>query len=83
MKRSLLAAIMVAAGLVLMAAPGVAAPCDVEMLKVESRLQHVLDPGQRQAIEALLDQAKRALTLREPDRCMTDVKKAKQALRIR
>jgi len=83
MMRSLLAAITFAAGLVLIAAPGVAAPCDVEMLKVESRLQHVLDPGQRQVIEALLDQARRALTLREPDRCMMDVNKAKHALRMR
>ena len=81
--RSFLAASMVAAGLVLIAAPGVAAPCDVQILKVESRLQRVLDPGLRQAIESLLDQAKRALTLREPDRCMADVNKAKHALRMK
>ncbi|HYB56948.1 MAG TPA: hypothetical protein VEK12_12300 [Alphaproteobacteria bacterium] len=83
MMRSFLAASMVAAGLVLIAAPGVAAPCDVQILKVESRLQRVLDPGLRQAIESLLDQAKRALTLREPDRCMADVNKAKHALRMK
>jgi hypothetical protein len=81
--RSLLAASMFAAGLVSIAVPGLAAPCDVEMQKVESRLQRDLDPGQRQVIEALLDQARRALTLREPDRCMMDVKKAKQVLRMR
>jgi len=81
--RSLFAAIVFAAGLVLIPTPGVAAPCDVEMLKVESRLQHVLDPGLRQVIESLLEQAKRALTLREPDRCMVDVNKAKHALRMR
>jgi len=83
MMRSFLAAGMVAAGLVLIAAPGVAAPCDVQILKVESRLQHVLDPGLRQVIESLLEQAKRALTMREPDRCMADVNKAKHALRMK
>lgn len=83
MMRSFLAAGMVAAGVVLIAAPALAAPCDVEILKVESRLQHVLDPGLRQVIESLLEQAKRALTMREPDRCMMDVNKAKHALRMR
>ncbi|HUI18738.1 MAG TPA: hypothetical protein VL244_13805 [Alphaproteobacteria bacterium] len=83
MVRLLVLAFMVVAGLMTFTGPGIAAPCDVEMLKVESRLQRVLEPERRQAIETLLDEAKRALMLHEPDRCMTDVNKAKRALRMK
>jgi hypothetical protein len=81
--RRLVLAFIIVAGLVPFARPGIAAPCDVEMLKVESWLQRVLEPERRQAIEAILDEAKRALMLHEPDRCMTDVNKAKRALRLK
>jgi len=61
---------------------GRAPPCDVAIQKVETRLQRVLDPGRRQVVEALLEEARRALTLRQADRCQIDVKKANQALRV-
>ena len=62
--------------------PGMAAPCDLAIQKIEVQLPRVLDPGRRQVIESLLAEARRALTLRQADRCMMDVKKAGHALRV-
>ena len=81
--RRLVVAFIAVLGMATIARPGIAAPCDVEMLKIELYLQRISDPGRRQAIEVLLDEAKRALMLHEPDRCMADVNKAKRALGIK
>lgn len=81
--RTVILAMLIAAGSALGAPASFAAPCDLEILKVEALLQHVYDPGKRRIIEALLDEARRALTMREANRCMRDVAKADQALRMR
>ncbi|MFI4988352.1 MAG: hypothetical protein ACHQF3_13005 [Alphaproteobacteria bacterium] len=81
--RTVIPAIVAAAGLILAATPGLAAPCDAEIRKVEVQLQRTSDAGKRHIIESLLDEARRALVMREADRCMKDVGKAKQALRMR
>ena len=81
--RTVILAMLVGVGCSLGALANPPAPCDLEILKAEALLQHVYDPGKRRIIEALLDEARRALTLREADRCMQDVAKAEHALRMR
>ena len=81
--RRLALAGVVGAGLIAFAGPSVGAPCDAEIVKLDSLLPLFVDHGRRQVIESLLDEAKRALMMHQPDRCMADVRKVKRALRIK
>ena len=76
-------AFITVAGLMALAAPVMGAPCDIEIAKLDVLLPLFVEPGRRQVIESLLDEAKRALMLHQADRCMKDVSKAKRALRIK
>lgn len=68
-------------GLLFAAAPSHATTCQTEIDKLERRLSLLGDPGRRQAIQALLNHAKLALTSGDSRRCMADVEKAKRALK--